>query len=204
VSTVSSSESQHGPPRPTEFAPPPKFKRANMRRGRRHEARVTTRDRHTTREAAANTPWVAILRWNRSTAGTDAAGPICARDAAYRDDAPRSTSPRPNAAAHGRAEASRGLQEAAEDDAEERDLRRRRRRAEAALYMGEGKWGAVVTAGAGAGAGGLLEAGMLCGRARRRGWGKLGISGLGLGPSPWLASPGGVVATGALTCGSQS
>jgi hypothetical protein len=151
---------------------------------------VTTRDRHTTREAAANTPWVAILRWNRSTAGTDAAGPICARDAAYRDDAPRSTSPRPNAAAHGRAEASRGLQEAAEDDAGERDLRRRRR-AEAALYMGEGKWGAVVTAGAGAGAGGLLEAGMLCGRARRRGWGKLGISGLGLGPSPWLASPGG-------------
>jgi hypothetical protein len=116
---------------------------------------VTTRDRHTTREAAANTPWVAILRWNRSTAGTDAAGPICARDAAYRDDAPRSTSPRPNAAAHGRAEASRGLQEAAEDDAGERDLRRRRR-AEAALYMGEGKWGAVVTAGAGAGAGGVV------------------------------------------------
>jgi hypothetical protein len=50
------------------------------------------------------TPWVAILRWNRSTAGTDAAaaGPICARDAAYRDGAPRSTRPRPNAAAHGR------------------------------------------------------------------------------------------------------
>jgi hypothetical protein len=87
------------------------------------------------------TPWVAILRWNRSTAGTDAAaaGPICARDAAYRDGAPRSTRPRPNAAAHGResarrAGASRGLQEAAE----ERDLRRRRR-AEAALYMEEGR-----------------------------------------------------------------
>jgi hypothetical protein len=81
-------------------------------------------------------PCVAILRWNRSTAGTEAAGPICAPAAAacLGNDA----------AAHGRESArraeadaatSRGLVGAAGDTGveEERDLTRRR--AEATLYM---------------------------------------------------------------------
>jgi len=83
---------------------------------------------------------VAILRWNRSTAGT--AGPICALAAARRGAVPaaRASPARPTHAAQGRGRAARAEAEAARRDlpgaeeAEERDLRRRRR-AEAALYM---------------------------------------------------------------------
>ena len=128
------------------------------------------RDNHTTPpkpdgRPQAHAPWVAILRWNRSTAGT-AAAPICALAPAKRGRVPDQpaarTSPllRPTHAPHGSesarraaeeeedAAARRGLLTGTEADAaelEERDLRRRR--ALAALYMdgdgGRGQHGGV-------------------------------------------------------------
>ena len=91
---------------------------------------------------------MAILRWNRSTAGV--AAPICARtvvagEALLPDQPPaRTTPPRPAHAPHGR-ESERHLEtmsrdagdeHEAEEEEEERDLRRMRRAEEAALYMG--------------------------------------------------------------------
>jgi hypothetical protein len=101
---------------------------------------------HARTDKGTHAPWVAILRWNRSTAGT-AAAPICALAPAKRGRVPdhpaARTSPllRPTHAPQGResarrAEARRGLT-GTEGELEERDLRRRR--ALAALYMdGEG------------------------------------------------------------------
>lgn len=89
---------------------------------------------------------MAILRWNRSTAGT--AAPICALAPAKRGRVPdhpaaRTRALRPTHAPHGRESASRAEEarrglttgtEAEVVEEDEMDLRRRRR-AEAALYM---------------------------------------------------------------------
>ena len=121
-----------------------------------------TRDPAGRLRKSRHAPEVAILRWNRSTAGTTA--PICPRTVADGEERPpaqrSSTLPRPaNAPPHGREsarhlEATRRDVETVEGDAEEeRDLSRRRRAEEAALYMEEQvRCGSTQAQGGGGGA----------------------------------------------------
>jgi hypothetical protein len=121
------------PPRARVTSTRPTTRRKTPRADGRRQARART-----------HAPWVAILRWNCSTAGT--AAPICALAPAKRGRVPekaaaRRTSPlRPTHAPHGSESARRaeeaarpGLTEASAAELGERDLRRRR--ALAALYM---------------------------------------------------------------------